>query len=254
MNSNGTNHHSITGDLRYLQNTTWSPDNLHIGFDYDDDEDEWNELAEIHFDGSNKQVLYTPGGDYVDAWMGGYSSDPDRIIFSIVYYEFYEGNYYLDEYYSLSLNRIPYQEIIRFSPSNDDLFPDWMSLDRMAPSSQVNPLPEYSRSGSINLTWSGTDAGVAGIHGYFLEVKSSPASPWYNWFNDMEDPTHTHGTSTNVTGIAGNQMYFQVSGIDNAGNREAYPGGDGDASTKVFSYYLQGIINDNGELPCLPPS
>lgn len=248
MNSNnGLENHTITPtNLKYLQNTAWSPDNLHIGFDYDSDGDEWNDLAEIHSDGSNKEILYM-SADLMDVWMGGYSTNPDRIIFSrVIYGVNTNGTLYFDKTYSLSLNRIPYQTVIRLSPSDYDLFPDWKSLDRLAPSSQVNPLPEYTRPGTFTLTWSGTDAGIAGIHGYFLQGKRHTGDPWtdlLSWEPDIEE--HTHNSSYTVGGSAGEYLYYQVSAIDNAGNREIWPGGSGDASTKVFSYYLEGTVTDN---------
>ena len=83
MDADGSNKHEILANQHYLQNPAWSPDGIHIGFDCDCNGNEWNELAQVHTDGSNYELIYDFNADRFDLWMGGYSTTSNGIIYTL---------------------------------------------------------------------------------------------------------------------------------------------------------------------------
>ncbi len=94
-------------------------------------------------------------------------------------------------------------------------------LDTVPPSSSVTDLPAYQPILSFPVSWLGSDA-TAGIANYDVQCRDGAGS-WTDWLTD------TIETSDTFTGEDGHTYYFQSRARDNAGNVEAYPGGDGDA-------------------------
>lgn len=105
-------------------------------------------------------------------------------------------------------------------------YSDTIILDTVAPSSSVSALPKFETTTSFAVSWSGTDS-ASGIANYDVQYKDGATGTWTNW------QTGVTTTSATFTGTDGHTYYFQCRATDNAGNVEAYLGGDGDTSTTI---------------------
>lgn len=100
--------------------------------------------------------------------------------------------------------------------------------DATPPVSSVSTLATYQTSSSFNVSWSGSDVG-SGLKWYDVQYKVGTGN-WVDW------QTQTTATSATFSGAIDGQTYcFQSRAQDNAGNWEAYPGGNGDTCTTVDS-------------------
>ena len=106
-----------------------------------------------------------------------------------------------------------------------DTLDDSIVLDTAPPSSTVEALTAYQANTSFVISWSGSDA-ASGVDSYDVQYRDGAVS-WTDWL------TETTETSATLVGEDGRTYYFQSRARDNAGNVEAYPGGDGDTHTTV---------------------
>jgi hypothetical protein len=113
-------------------------------------------------------------------------------------------------------------------------------IDPSAPVSAVKKLPEYETSMSVAVEWPGTDgAGGSGISGYDVQMRDG-SGPWTDWL------TGTTSTGAAFEGVQGHSYSFQVRARDRAGNQEDYPGGQGDATTRIDITVPVGTVEDEG--------
>ena len=105
-------------------------------------------------------------------------------------------------------------------------YSDTIILDATPPSSTVEALAAYQANTSFMVFWSGSDA-LAGLASYDVQFKDGTGVSWEDW------QVGTIATSTAFVGEEGHTYYLQSRARDNAGNVEAYPGGDGDTHTTV---------------------
>ncbi len=101
-------------------------------------------------------------------------------------------------------------------------------IDLTAPSSGVAALPAITTDTRFSVNWSGSDT-RAGLRWYHVQVRdiSRPGSEWEDWL------VNTTKTVEMFQGQPGHSYAFRVRAMDNVGNWETWPGGNGDTSTKV---------------------
>jgi hypothetical protein len=94
------------------------------------------------------------------------------------------------------------------------------------------------------VSWSGND-GTAGVADYDVQYRVGGSGSWTDWKTGTTDTSAVFGPSSPVTVQRDQTYFFRVRARDNAGNVSAYPGGNGDASTRVgeFKTYLPSIIS-----------
>ncbi|MEM2900018.1 MAG: fibronectin type III domain-containing protein, partial [Thermoplasmata archaeon] len=101
-------------------------------------------------------------------------------------------------------------------------------IDTSLPISSVNPLPPYTNTHEIYVSWNATDpAPGSGISRIFIQVRIDDG-PFTDWF-----PAGVTNNSAIYYGEDGHRYYFQCIAVDNASNSEIYPGLDGDTFTFV---------------------
>ena len=118
-----------------------------------------------------------------------------------------------------------------------DTLSDSIVLDTAPPSSSVADLPTYQSTLSFPVSCSGSDT-TSGIASYDVQFRDGTGVSWEDW------QIAVVATSTVFVGEDGHTYYFQSRARDNAGNIEAYPGGDGDAHVCV----LLGDFDPNGRV------
>ncbi|MEW6679857.1 MAG: DNRLRE domain-containing protein [bacterium] len=122
---------------------------------------------------------------------------------------------------------------------NWEAYPDgngdtYTIVDTQAPSSYVNSLPSTQESTVFTVSWSGSD-NYSGLKHYDVQYKDGNG-PWTDW------KVQTTLTQDTFTGSDEHRYYFQCKAQDNAGNWEAYPGGNGDTYTNIKK--RKSVIND----------
>ena len=224
MNADGSNQRPLTAALKYLQFPAWSPDGSQIALDYDADGDDWNELAVIGRDGSGLHTIYDPGGALMDAWQGSWAPDGTKLLCSLLLYVVQNSQLYIAAAGPAQINLA--DGIASLLPgSGVDMAFDWQTADIWPPASSVAALPTLS-PGPFTVSWSGTDAGPAGIAGYDVQVRDGASGAWTDW------QTGVLTTSAAYPGVGGHTYYFRVRARDEAGHVESWPA-DYDAVTTV---------------------
>ena len=112
-------------------------------------------------------------------------------------------------------------------------------MDTTPPSSSATS-PVSTTRDPLVVSWSGTD-NLSGIATYDVQYRVGGSDSWSSWLSEVSESSAVFGPAD-----PGQTYYFQVRARDNAGNLEAYPGGDGDTSTfvqKVFLLYLPLALN-----------
>jgi Tol biopolymer transport system component len=116
------------------------------------------------------------------------------------------------------------------------------TVENYPPDSSVQPLPFYTRNGTA-IEWSGTDTGGSGIQTYDIQYRDATSGSWIDW------QVSTPLTEALFTGVAGHTYFFRSRAIDNASNQEAWPAGDGDTQTMLYTWGISGKITDNTGIP-----
>ena len=201
----------------------WSPDGSRLALDYDADNDYWNELAVMAADGSGLHTVFDANQNMVDAWMGSWSPDGQSLLFSVIAYVEDQGNLYYDV---AVIARMPAAggTAVALPGSGMEKDPDWQKTDWLLPTSSMTPLPAVAPA-AIALSWTGADAGPAGLAGFDVQVRDGTGA-WIDWL------AATPATSETYAGMGGHTYYFRVRARDTVGNVEAWPDGY-DAATTV---------------------
>jgi uncharacterized repeat protein (TIGR01451 family) len=241
MNADGSNLTQLISQL-YAENPAWSPDGSMIAYDADGNNDYWQELYVMNANGTNPHLVYDPPEYQTDGFVRSWSPDGRYITFTRVAWVYYNGDYYWDTAY---LDAWDLNSSIRINLSNNgnDWHPDLQTCDNLAPVSSLNNLPAYSSS-SINLSWQGSDQGLAGVRSYDIQVRDGLTGVWVDWMNA------TPATNAVYTGANEHTYYFRSRARDNAYNLEPYPA-DNETSTTVDGETPTSALNP---LPVYSPS
>lgn len=190
----GRQAYPLAGPLPYLQHPIWSPVGDRIAFDYDADGDDFNEVATLQLDGGGLETVVDwspPGGVHqADLWLSDWMprDEGEGLAFTVLEYT------YLSEGTGLP-PQLQFREIRlgehRFSGEEPivgsglqqlfwKMFPDHELIDRWPPTSQVEPLPAYSRGIPV-IKWSGHDSGPAPLTWYDVQARTELSPVWQDW-------------------------------------------------------------------------
>ncbi|MFO0880614.1 MAG: RHS repeat-associated core domain-containing protein [Gemmataceae bacterium] len=112
------------------------------------------------------------------------------------------------------------------------------TIDGVAPSTRVTPLPSTALS-TFPVTWSGNDdPGGAGLAAFDVYV-SMDGGPWIAWL------TNTTAFSGLFVGEIGHSYAFASSGIDYVGNREPLSAADATTRTPLFNRTMPSLVEDS---------
>lgn len=116
------------------------------------------------------------------------------------------------------------------------------TVEALPPQSYFVGLPAYLYHQSP-IHWGSNDPGGSAIAAYDIQYKQGAGGSWVNW------QMNTTNTSADFEGTPGQTYYFRIRARDTAQNEEAWPAGNGDASTTLYSASLVGRISDNAGVP-----
>ena len=100
-------------------------------------------------------------------------------------------------------------------------------IDRTTPSSTVNPLNPVTFETVFQVGWTGGTDNASGIRWYDVQYRDGDRGTWVDW------QTNVSSTVAIFNGQPGHKYYFHTRALDNAGNLEDYPAGNGDTFTTV---------------------
>jgi uncharacterized repeat protein (TIGR01451 family) len=224
MNANGSGQVQLS-QQSYCEDPTWSPDGTQIAFDADNDADGWMELWLMNADGTNQHQVADPPSLQTDYYARSWSPDGQKVGFTRVNWIYQNSQWYWTTSEVMSWNS-PW--IFNLFPGVTEWYPDWQTIDVLAPVSNVQPLPVQS-PGPFLVSWVVTDPGGAGIKDFTVQVRDGAGGAWTDW---QVNPTIT---SAMYPGIGGHTYYFRSRARDNAFNTEAWPP-DYDAVTTVEAF------------------
>lgn len=125
-------------------------------------------------------------------------------------------------------------------PATHDAF---TTVESAPPQTTVSPLPPFTRiNEQLRLDWNGYDPGNSGIADYDGQYRIGNGN-WVEWGNFMEGPVIFENP------IPGQTYHFRIRGRDRAQNVESWTGGNGDASTSVYTWGIAGVARDNSGVP-----
>jgi len=245
INADGSNWHFVTSQDVFLnnpQNPIWSPAGTPLAFDYSPGADFTNKLV-LYFPNEYKyKAVYNASQALTDVWMGSWSPDGAWLLFSRLNLVIRDNGLLLRNAFieKISQEGGPVERILA---SGYDMLPDWQSMDISPPQSQVGTLPPYERATGFLVQWSGKDDGLSGLAGYDVQYRLGSSGVWVDW------QTGTTATSATFSETPAATVYFRSRAQDNAGNLEDWPPGDGDTSTTLYSWRLNGAVTDTRGVP-----
>ena len=207
MNADGSGQTQLSNQP-YSFRPQWSPDGSQIAYDADNDGDGWQDLWRMNADGTSQSQVYNPSGQ-TDAWASSWSPDGNYIAYTLISFIQYQGNWYWTNGYQDAWKTTG--GTIRLSQNNLDWEPGWQTGDKLSPNLNLNSIPTYSRT-PLPLSWTGTDAGSAGIRSYDVQYRNIDSANWNNL------SVGTVASLANFNGTAGQTYQFRVRAADKAFN------------------------------------
>ena len=230
----------------YSQNPNWSPDGTRLAYDGDSTNDGSQEIWLVNANGSGATQVYNPPDEsplgypgLTDAWVRGWSPDGTFITYTRLTWIYYKGTWYWYTGYLEICDPTTSNGFRLVDAAGDDWYPDWQTLDIMPPQSRVLTLPEYSRTDSTTVAWTGIDNGAAGIANYDIQYRVGDNGAWTAWL------THTASISAVFSGPSGSTIYFRSRARDLASNLKiSPPTGTGDSHTTLYAWQINGAVRD----------
>jgi IPT/TIG domain/WD40-like Beta Propeller Repeat len=249
--SGGTPEIAFSNKLFLPGDTIWSPDGNEIALDLANDLTNFNEYFFIGnlTNGTTVNVDIIDIEKYEDHYLGAWAPDGKELIFNRIQYtvvddEFYVTNAFMDIQCRVMDPGCP-TPIEHLPGSGLDFLPDWQSADIEPPSTQIKPLPAYSREDGFPVKWDTKIDGLARLTGYNLQYRDV-RNRWLDWTLDQypSDMVFIYGFSS------GNTLSFRLQAFDQAGNIEPWTENpNGDAWTTLYALNLKGRASDLRDWP-----
>jgi hypothetical protein len=242
-NLDGSDARALTPPLRYLQHPAYSPDGASIAVDYDANNDGWNDIALMEATGANVRVVRY-ADNLTDLWVGSWATDSDLLVTHVQYIIYAEQRY------------IQKLGIRTYLPASDtwnyigdgqlDMAPHAIQIDISVPETHVQAMPRYVKAGESTAVVAVTDPGPAPAAQLELQRRVDDQEDWETvGLYGLESLPGTSWYSFTVDLALGKQISFRSQGIDEAGNVEPWPDGDGDTFTFAYRFGLSGKVIDN---------
>jgi len=121
-----------------------------------------------------------------------------------------------------------YWRVIATGPYGTNEASEEFYIDTTPPTSAVSPLSAVTTDTKFNVDWSGSDA-RAGLRWYHIQVRDGKRtdSQWSDWL------VNTTKSGEVFAGQPGHTYYFRARAMDQVGNWEEWPSGEGNAYTVV---------------------
>lgn len=236
---------ALTGPLRYLDNPAWSPDGAYLAYGADFDHNNLSELGIVNQDGSAARMLEIPYANDpefpVEFTAAGWDYQGEVIFNKITYwlhpvskelylYRAHFGYRSISGDVNVTLN--PYSEMVALDP-------DAQIMDVTPPTSQVFPLPPFSRAAGFKVRWWAADEFPGIIAQITIETRVKPLQEWTYW---------TSGSGWTpmeklYVGTPGETVEFRSWAVDYVGRTEPLPEDD-DTSTTLYIWRLDGALQD----------
>jgi hypothetical protein len=247
----GTAQNPFPNQLLYPGDPAWSPDGKKIALDLANESTYFNEYFYIgNLASGYYETRYVPNQvTYEDHLLGGWAPDGEEFIFNRIQYTVIDNKLYItNAFIDTRCNDTGAgckRSEIRIPGTGLDFLPDWQSADIEPPSTQIIPLPAYSRVDGFLMKWATQTGGLAQLKGYNLQY-SQDQSQWWDWYL-FQNPTQ----SEFIYGFSpGNVLNFRLRAYDEAGNQESWTEDpNGDAHTTLYTYSLQGKAADTRDQP-----
>jgi hypothetical protein len=243
MNVDGSNPVQLSFQP-YSGDPAWSPDGTMIAYDADGDQDGWFELWMMEADGKN-QVMVARSTSTFDYLMGSWSPDGKKLAYSSLEWSLYDSEWYL---IAISLQAVEYTSgwTVLLSSQEAAMSPDWISMDRIVPTSQVLPLPRFARPG-VKVSWTGQDLGGSEISYYDIQTRDLAGGSWLDWL------AGTNQTSASLKKTGGHTYQLRSRAQDAALHLESWPEA-ADAVVTLYNWMIAGQVRNNRGAPVINPS
>ena len=245
MNADGSNQ-LMYSNLPYSGDPAWSPNGKTIAFDADSNGDGWLGLWKIGADMANQSLIDEPSSaTNIDFLMGSWSPDGTSVAYSNVHWIQINSDWYIEASQILWVNVSNYYYHGSLAGFDTAMYPDWLSMDRLAPVSQVQPLPIFARPGQI-VTWQSSDPGGSGIDHYDIQIRDTASGSWQDWFANTID------LFANLNKTDGHTYELRSRAQDVAFNLKNWPA-TADASITLYNWMIQGQVRNNRGAPVITP-
>jgi len=255
--ANGANARALTGRLRLPARPLISPNGALIALDADLDQNGRPDLVLMDRTTGNAYT-FAPSDVGLLRWMGTWSHDSTTLWVTKLTYQVLENGQWIlmsTEIEQLCLDNRPGCSSL-ISGDQRAMMPDRQLADLLAPVSQVDPLPPYSRLNGFLLSWSGKEYGPSGLVAFDIQYRLEGEADWQYFVRGTFAPDILPETPNPETDARefkpaeAGQYYFRSRTRDYALNYEPWPASEkGDTSTRVFSWYLAGQVTDGRGVP-----
>ena len=245
MSADGSNQ-LMYSNLPYSGDPAWSPDGKTIAFDADSNGDGWLGLWKIGADMANQSLIDEPSSaTNIDFLMGSWSPDGTSVAYSNVHWIQINSDWYIEASQILWVNASNYSFYGSLAGFDTAMYPDWLTMDHLAPVSQVQPLPIFARPSQI-VTWQGSDPGGSGIDHYDIQIRDTSGGSWQGWYaNSVE-------LFANLDKTGGHTYELRSRAQDVAFNLENWPANP-DASVTLYNWMIHGQVRNNRGAPTINP-